>query len=69
MITDFSMAQSDARVLSETIWRSATLTEQQVVSTYAKVMAGGVMLDFGADRVLFAGLTTTSGLVIFLDII
>jgi Ca2+-binding RTX toxin-like protein len=68
-IADFSLAQHDSIVLDDAIWGGAALTDAQVVANFARVVSGGVLLDFGADEILIAGLTTTTGLANHIDVV
>ena len=68
-VADFRTAQADTLVLDDALW-TRTLTEKQVVTLYADVVAGGVLFDFGGgDRILLEGLTSVSGLAAAIDII
>ncbi|MGC1430349.1 MAG: calcium-binding protein, partial [Albidovulum sp.] len=68
-ITDFSVSEVDRLLLNDTLW-SGTLSAAQVVSTYASVVAGNVVFDFGGGDVLtLEGLTSTSQLDTLISII
>lgn len=67
-ISDFSVAAHDSLRFDDALWGGKSLTEQQVVSQFAKVVAGGVTFTFAADAVLHLdGVTTTAGLAALID--
>ncbi|WP_284165999.1 CAP domain-containing protein [Frigidibacter sp. SD6-1] len=68
-VMDFSAAQGDRLQFDDALWGNVAMTASQVVSTFAHVVAGGVLFDFGQDELLLAGLTSTSGLQNYIDIV
>ncbi|MCY1127639.1 CAP domain-containing protein [Frigidibacter sp. RF13] len=68
-ITDFSATDGDRLQFDDALWGNVAMAASQVVSTFAHVVAGGVLFDFGQDELMLAGLTTTSGLQNYIDIV
>ncbi len=66
--TDFKLSGHDHIQLDHNLW-SGTMTAAEVVSSFATVQAGEVVLDFGADEIHLRGLTTTVGLAAHFDIV
>jgi len=63
VITDFSAAQSDMIELNGAALGITGMTGAQVVNTYAMVVGGQVVFDFGAgDTLAIANLADTAGL-------
>ncbi len=62
-ITDFSVAGKDVLQLDDAIWKGQVLTAATVVSHFATVGVGEVLIDFGnGQQIHLAGLTTLTGL-------
>lgn len=67
-IADFTVG-SDRLRIDDANWKGA-MTAAAVVSTFARVVVGGVLFDFGGgDQLMLSGLTTTTGLAAAIDII
>ncbi|SPH16896.1 Calcium-dependent protease [Defluviimonas aquaemixtae] len=61
-IADFSSSDGDILLLDDTLW-AGTLTASQIVSTFANVIGGNLVFDFGGGDVLtLDDLTVTAGL-------
>lgn len=75
MIMDFSVRGKEQLELDADLWADAqgapvALTGAQVVSTYATVVSGNVVFDFGDGDVLtLAGVKSLTGLAALIDII
>ena len=64
IITDFKLAEHDILRLDHTLWAGKILTVAQVISTYAHVVRGEVVFDFGTGaQVHLEGLTVLTPLV------
>ena len=62
-ITDFSVAGKDVLQLDDAIWKGQVLTAATVVSQFATLGVGEVLIDFGnGQQIHLAGLTTLTGL-------
>lgn len=60
-ITDFGFGR-DRVLLSADLWGGEEMTEAQVVAAFATLRRGVVVLDFGADELALADVTTLAGL-------
>lgn len=61
-IADFSLADSDLLLLDDALW-AGMLTAAEVIQTFATVIGGNAILDFGGgDLLTLSGLATTQGL-------
>ncbi|MGB4828782.1 MAG: CAP domain-containing protein [Paracoccaceae bacterium] len=68
-VTDFSLADHDRLWVDDALWAGQTLSDAQVIASYAHVTAEGLLFDFGGGRsFLLEGLTTTTGLAAVLDV-
>lgn len=68
-ITDFSLAAGDKLRLDDALWNGAVIKTTSIVATYAKTLAGEVVLDFGGGDVIhLVGLTTTTNLSAMIEI-
>ena len=62
-ITDFSVADKDVLQLDDAIWTGQILTAATVVSQFATVGVGEVLIDFGnGQQIHLTGLATLTGL-------
>lgn len=61
VVVDFDMS-ADALSLAATLWGGVSLTAGQVVQTYAHIVNGHVVLDFGADEIALMTVASTTGL-------
>lgn len=69
-VTDFSVAARETLIFDDALWGGATLTAAQVVAQFASVVAGNVQFAFSPDEVVvLAGVTSTTGLEAFIQII
>lgn len=69
-VTDFSAAARETLIFDDALWTGATLTAAQVVAQYATVVAGTVQFAFSpVEVVVLAGVTSTTGLEAFVQII
>jgi hypothetical protein len=67
-ITDFNRAQGDQIWLDDALW-SGSHTEAQVLASFARVTAEGVLFNFGTNgTLLLQGVTSTSGLAALIEI-
>ncbi len=70
IIQDYSLPAKDVLQLDNALWGNAALSDAQIVSQFAKVVADGVLFDFGdGQTLLLTGLTTTAGLSAQIDVI
>jgi serralysin len=70
VVQDFSLRDRDTLALDNALWGNARLTEAQVVTRFADVVAGRVIFDFGNGEVIrLAGITTLAGLAGAIDFI
>ena len=60
-ITDFSKS-ADEIWLWDDLWGGAVKTAAQIVTQFAVIRGGVVVLDFGADELTLQGVTSTAGL-------
>jgi hypothetical protein len=60
-VTDFAVVADFVRLTSD-LWGGAVKTAADVVSQFAGMVNGHVVLDFGADELHLMPLTTTNGL-------
>ena len=67
VITDFVIGTDELR-LDDALW-SGDLSATQVIDTYAMLLNGDVVLEFGLDTLTFEGLTSTAGLADDLSIV
>lgn len=68
-IADFTLSQGDRLLFDDALW-SGNRSAAQVVSSFARVTAEGVLFDFGANgSVLVQGLSSTAGLAGQIDIL
>jgi len=68
-ITDFSLAAGDKLRLDDALWNGTVIKAPNIVATYAKTIAGEVVLDFGGGDVIhLVGLTTTTNLSTAIEI-
>lgn len=69
-VTDFSVAAREALIFDDALWVGTTLSATQIVAQFASVVAGSVQFAFSPDDVVvLAGVTTTTGLEAFVQII
>ncbi|EKD59630.1 MAG: Hemolysin-type calcium-binding region [uncultured bacterium] len=69
-VNDFSLAAREALIFDDALWLGASLTAAQVVAQFASVVAGNVQFAFSPDEVVvLAGVTATTGLEAFVQII
>ncbi|MFM2391950.1 MAG: hypothetical protein RLZZ437_3505 [Pseudomonadota bacterium] len=62
VIEDFRLSEKDRLMINDDLW-VGRMTAAQVINTFARTTAEGVVFDFGdGDSLTLAGLTTTSGL-------
>ncbi len=61
VVTDFDLA-ADWLDLSATLWGGVSKTAAEVVAQFGVIVAGHVVLDFGADEISLASLTSMVGL-------
>ncbi|MGL4321784.1 MAG: calcium-binding protein [Paracoccaceae bacterium] len=67
-ITDFSVTARDQLMLDDALW-TGSRTVEQVVSSFAKVTADGVLFTFSTtDKLFLQGVTTTTGLAALIEI-
>ena len=66
-IADYSKT-ADFATLDSGLW-SGSLTAQQVLNTYGVIRAGHLVLDFGADELVFIGVTSAAGMAGHLHIL
>lgn len=67
-VTDFNFAEDRLHIWDE-LWGGGAKTSTQVVSQYAVIRKGVVVLDFGADELILQGVTSTAGLAGLIDVI
>ena len=68
-VADFTLSQGDRLLFDDALW-SGNRSAVQVVSSFARVTAEGVLFDFGANgSVLVQGLSSTAGLAGQIDIL
>ena len=68
-IIDFRVTEADRLILDDALW-SGDLDGAAIISDFARVISGGVMIDFGSgDSIFLTGLTTTAGLANQIDLI
>ena len=60
-VTDFNRTV-DGITLSADLWGGAVKTAAQVLDEYASLRGGNLVLDFGADQVILAGVSTLTGM-------
>ncbi len=69
-ITDFSVRGKEILLLDDALWGETAMTEAQVIKSFAKVVNGSVVFNFGDGDVLtLNGLRSTAGLAALIDII
>ena len=67
-VTDFNATQDRLEIWDD-LWGGTAKTAAEVVSQYAVIRNGVVVLDFGADELTLAGVTSTAGLAGLIDIV
>ncbi|MGB8812385.1 MAG: CAP domain-containing protein [Paracoccaceae bacterium] len=69
-ITDFSVASADRLQLDDALWGGVARSDAQIVASFAHVVSGAVVFNFGGGDVLtLTGVTTLTGLANLIDVI
>ena len=68
LVEDFSFSENDRLELDDALWGGG-LTASQMLSIYGTVSGGNLVLSFGGDVVTLQGITDTSQMASYIDIV